>query len=1177
MLKKSILVTFGLLLLGPAWSALAGFDPSLAVYWPLDEGTGNVATDASGHGVNGTISAGPTWVKPGQIGNGALRFTGTGDVRGAHVALDKRSFTIAFWINPTLPATNYIVFSEVQTGSTDLSMHFRIGGPSPSNVPVNGIRFGFYSDDVDSPANVLTSNTWYHLTFWYDSPTKTQKIYINGVQVATRTATSDFQATTGSICLGSWTGSEYFTGLVDDFQLWQKALSPGEIKSSMAGLSNKALAVNVSPADGATDVPRDATLSWTAGQFAAAHDVYLGTVFTDVNTASRTDAKSVLAKQGQTETTYDPAGVFAYGQTYYWRVDEVNKPADNTIFKGGVWSFTAEPYGYPVTPAKATASSFQPGMGPEKTIDGSGLDKSDLHGSEPTTMWMSAGVKPNWIQYEFDKPYKLYQLLVWNSNQLIEGFLGFGAKKVTIETSVDGTTWTPLANVPEFAKAPGIPGYAANTTVNFGGVEAKFVKLTIEANWGGLAPQAGLAEVRFSYIPVQARSPQPATGTAAVGLDAKLDWRPGREAVSHRVLFGTDRLAVIGGTAPAKTVTEHGFDPGTLNFGTSYYWRVDEVNAVTYPGSVWSFTTQEFGAIDDFESYTDKAGEEVFTAWVDGVTDGRSNSVVGLNTAVNGTFCDMVNFHGGKMSMPFEYNNVKTPFYSQAERTFDKAQDWTTNGATHLGLWVRGAPVSFLQAANGDMTVSAQGADIYNTTDQFRYIYQQLTGDGSITVRLDSLIVTNAWAKAGVMIRETLTPAAKSVHMIVSGSNGFEFQYRPTAGANTVGGNTTGGTPALPQWVRLTRKGNTFTGEYSSDGKTWNKVVSTAVNDPQDVLMNNTVYIGIPVTSHVTGTTTVAQFSNISTTGNVTGAWQMADVGVAHGGNGPGDLYLTVKDSAGKAATVSYPGGANVNGWTLWKIPMSDLTAAGVKMTSIKKMAISVGDPAKPTAGGAGKINIDDIGFGGRPAPVGLVASYSFENDLKDGSANGYDGTAVGAPTFTPGKTGSALTLNGTTDCVDLGVWPAFNFPGSFSLSVWANIGAWTSNWNHVMVGNRGENGIGWQLRRRDSNKFCFTTRGIGQDDLGSTMNAPLGEWVHIAAVYDNAANTKRIYVNGVQDAFAATNPGKLAATTHNTYIGARANSGNTGVEGRFTGMLDEVKIYDIALTPEEVLKLAGK
>jgi hypothetical protein len=137
-------------------------------------------------------------------------------------------------------------------------------------------------------------------------------------------------------------------------------------------------------------------------------------------------------------------------------------------------------------------------MGPEKTIDGSGLT-GDLHGTEGTTMWLSSGTQPNWIQYQFDKVYKLNDLQVWNSNALIEAVLGFGAKNVTVETSTDGTTWTTLANVPEFARAPGIAGYAANTTVSLGGVLAQYVKLTINGTWGGMGV-TGLSEVRFSYV-----------------------------------------------------------------------------------------------------------------------------------------------------------------------------------------------------------------------------------------------------------------------------------------------------------------------------------------------------------------------------------------------------------------------------------------------------------------------------------------------------------------------------------------------------------------------------------------------------------------------------------------------------------------------------------------------------
>jgi len=82
------------------------------------------------------------------------------------------------------------------------------------------------------------------------------------------------------------------------------------------------------------------------------------------------------------------------------------------------------------------------------------------------------------------------------SRSAIEPFIGFGAKTVKIEYSPDGTAWTLLADVPEFKKAPGKAGYMADTKISFGGVPARFVKLTIEKNWGG-APQTGLREVRF--------------------------------------------------------------------------------------------------------------------------------------------------------------------------------------------------------------------------------------------------------------------------------------------------------------------------------------------------------------------------------------------------------------------------------------------------------------------------------------------------------------------------------------------------------------------------------------------------------------------------------------------------------------------------------------------------------
>ncbi len=391
----------------------------------------------------------------------------------------------------------------------------------------------------------------------------------------------------------------------------------------------------------------------------------------------------------QADAAFDPDGLLEFGQTYYWRIDEVNAAPDNTVYKGETWSFTVEPYAYPVTAVTATASNFQPGMGPENTINGSGLT-DDQHSVALPDMWMTTGGLPAWVQYEFDKVYKLDEMWVWNSNQVIETFMGFGAKTVTVEYSTDGQTWSTLEGVSEFAKATATATYTANTTVDFGGVAAKSVKITIAANWGGMAAQTGLSEVRFFYVPVQAFEPQPAEDATGVSVETSLAWRPGREATSHTLYLGTDSDAVANGSVSAHAVDGHGYTPASLDVATTYFWKVDEIgDSGTQAGDIWSFTTEEFVSIDDFESYNDDVDAEttIWHAWIDGVTNGASGSQVGYDES---PFAEKMVVHSGSQAMPLMYDDTASPYYSEAERTFDSPQDWTAHGADTLRLYFQG-------------------------------------------------------------------------------------------------------------------------------------------------------------------------------------------------------------------------------------------------------------------------------------------------------------------------------------------------------------------------------------------------------------------------------------------------------------------------------------------------------
>jgi hypothetical protein len=493
---------------------------------------------------------------------------------------------------------------------------------------------------------------------------------------------------------------EFFPFVTDD----GKKMLENAILMLLGLLRGAPIALDPSPPDAETDVPRDVVLAWTPGESINTHDVYFGTNFADVNGASRANTLDLLLSQSQGTNTYDPPGRLDFGRTYYWRIDEVSAPPDSTVFKGDVWSFTVEPFAFQAEDLIAKASSSSKGKGPENTVDGSGLDANDLHSTEDGTMWLSDlnGAQPTWIQYEFDKVYKLHEMWVWNHNGAYEQTIGIGAKNVTIEYSVDGANYKTLGTTHEFAQAPGATDYAHNTTVDFAGTTAKYVRLTVNSNWGGIFTQYGLSEVRFFYIPTHARKPYPDSGATDVDVDVVLTWRAGREAGEHKVYLGTDQQTVIDGTVPVMTATEASYGPLSLDLGTTYYWRVEEVNDLATPvksqGDVWSFMTRGYLVVDDFESYNDiSAGEDgsnlVYETWVDGFGTMTNGSTIGYVEPFQPSMeTDIV--HSGNQSVPLVYDNSVAALSEVAANPagLPIGGDWTKGSPQTLVLWFYGDP-----------------------------------------------------------------------------------------------------------------------------------------------------------------------------------------------------------------------------------------------------------------------------------------------------------------------------------------------------------------------------------------------------------------------------------------------------------------------------------------------------
>lgn len=962
-----VLICMGVLVGLMTTAGLGDLREDLLAHWPMDEGAGSSVADVVG-GFDGTIEGDVTWTQ-GMIGS-AIEFPGaTGNyVDCGNVDINIGSnFTLACWLKAPETTAYHDLFGKgpKDAGHFELYLEGSTGGGR-----LDGDVAAYIPDLGDFYSNIkVDDDTWHHIAWTYDGTTLT--CYVDGGATGTKTWSVSGSVVAESAefkigCLADTTNP--FNGGLDDLAIFSRALSQEEVQTIMEGVAENKTASAPYPVDADVDVLRDVTLTWSPGEFAAAHDVYLGTSLDDVTVANRNNPLEVLVSQGQADTTYTSPVRLEFGETYYWRIDEVNAPPDSTIFSGEVWSFTVEPFVYPIAGITASSNGVsEAGVGPERTVDGSGLDAAaGQHSTLDTDMWLAAPVEgePLWIQYEFGRVYKLHQMTVWNYNIAVEQVVKFGLKDVRIEYSTDAADWNTLDSM-EFAQAAGNAA-EEGMTVDMGGVAARYVRFNVDSAWGTLG-QYGLSEVQFLQIPTFARKPQPADGEDDVTIDPALSWRAGREAVTHQVHLGTDETKVAQGDAMVDVVTENRYEPGQLDVGTTYYWRVDEVNEAeavsAWQGDLWSFKTQEAIVVDDFESYEDEEPSRIFDTWLDGWKDDTNGSVVGNPEA---PFAEQVIVNSGGQSMNFDYDN-STARVSEATRTWATAQNWATNGAEVLRIWHRGAqqPGSInYQAAGGTYTLRSAGPDIWGTADGFHFAYKELTGNGSITARVDGITNGGIWAKVGVMVRESLEPGAIHAMMAVTPANRVSFVHRLKTDEGTSDANGEADAFAMPHWVRITREGNILRGEHSTDGVNWTGPTADPAQTEVGAFLPQTVYVGLAASSFQPGQFAEATFTNVQTTGSVAGGafTTSQDIGIASNASEP--LYVTLQDQAGHSAAVSHedgPGAVNAPYWRAWDIPLSEFGAGGVSLTSVKKMSIGVGDRNAAPSGALGTMYFDDI------------------------------------------------------------------------------------------------------------------------------------------------------------------------------------------------------------------------
>ena len=240
-----------------------------------------------------------------------------------------------------------------------------------------------------------------------------------------------------------------------------------------------------------------------------------------------------------------------------------------------------------------------------------------------------------------------------------------------------------------------------------------------------------------------AQDPSPARDvTVDIREVSSLSWVAGDTAASHDVYVGADRSAVA--QAGTDSPEYQGSQPGTsfalaglIELGAGdISWRIDEVEAdgTVQTGDVWTFTVPDYLPVDDFESYGDDvdAGEAIYQTWIDG-WENQTGSLVGYLQATGGTFGETQIVHGGGQSMPLDYNNINSPFYSETEREFAPAHDWTYEGVTALTLYVRGS------ASNSDDTL---------------YVGVEDSAGTLAVIASDAVLTMTAWTPVSIPLSE---------------------------------------------------------------------------------------------------------------------------------------------------------------------------------------------------------------------------------------------------------------------------------------------------------------------------------------------------------------------------------------------------------------------------------------
>jgi len=373
------------------------------------------------------------------------------------------------------------------------------------------------------------------------------------------------------------------------------------------------------------------------------------------------------------------------------------------------------------------------------------------------------------------------------------------------------------------------------------------------------------------------------------------------------------------------------------------------------------------------------------------------------------------------MSSPYSatWNSSTAGTFTLSAKAFDNAGASTISSAVNISIGAQPAPPAPTEPTgwkstdigspwpagsasfqSGTFTVAAAGRDVWDNSDQFHYVYWPLEGDGAIATCVQSVDFADAWTKAGLMIRGSLSPSAPYAYAVLSAGAGLTFQFRPGDGQPSQGLPIVAG--VAPHCVRIARTGNLLRAFESLNGTNWKLLGEQTIDMP------SSAFIGLAVTSAAGSTSATARFTGVTL--ETTAPNQTPQVTLTTPANNasfaaPGSVQLaaTATDADGSVVSVSfYANGAHVGTPSAapWSMTWSNVPAGTYSVTAV----------AKDNAGGSRTSTAASITVSGstspptNPPPTSQLRGVVFNpSSNHDSSVNSYivEFFASGADTST--------------------------------------------------------------------------------------------------------------------------------------------------------------------------------